>query len=35
MGFLQSALNFWKFDGDSRHQAPKDSEFEAHSVRHA
>jgi hypothetical protein len=35
MGFLQSALNFWKFDSESRHQAPEDSKSGAHSSRHA
>jgi PilZ domain-containing protein len=35
MEFLQSARNFWKFDGESRHQAPKDSRPEARSGRHA
>jgi len=35
MGLLQSALNFWKFGGESRHQPSKDSRSEAHSGRHA
>lgn len=34
MEFLQSARNFWKFDGESQHQTPKDSRSEAHSRRH-
>jgi hypothetical protein len=32
--FLQSARNFWKFDGESQHQTPNDSKSEVHSSRH-